>query len=164
MDAFSLNSSPMALVDRQRVEGHPLHRPERIGLIAHGGQLFAQRGGSPVLDDDRVTGFVLVQDEATAHRVILPLAELVTTGVQLVVSYPRRGTFATGMDIADLAHISEIRAQLEPLAAERARTSPLYARLKPQRYLDVDGASPRRHLVKLCTRCLRGNVLPWPLR
>jgi DNA-binding GntR family transcriptional regulator len=41
-------------------------------------------------------------------------------GDRLVVSYPRRGTFATGMDIADLAHISEIRAQLEPLAARRA--------------------------------------------
>lgn len=39
---------------------------------------------------------------------------------RLVVSYPRRGTFATGMDITDLAHISEIRAQLEPLAARRA--------------------------------------------
>ena len=39
---------------------------------------------------------------------------------RLVVSYPRRGTFATGMDIADLAHISEIRVQPEPLAARRA--------------------------------------------
>lgn len=41
-------------------------------------------------------------------------------GDRLVVSYPRRGTFATGMDIVDLAHISEIRVQLEPLAARRA--------------------------------------------
>jgi hypothetical protein len=41
-------------------------------------------------------------------------------GDRLVVSYPRRGTFATGMDIADLAHVSEIRVQLEPLAARRA--------------------------------------------
>ncbi|MGY1683900.1 GntR family transcriptional regulator [Geodermatophilus sp. SYSU D01176] len=41
-------------------------------------------------------------------------------GDRLVVTYPRRGTFATGMDITDLAHISEIRAQLEPLAARRA--------------------------------------------
>jgi DNA-binding GntR family transcriptional regulator len=41
-------------------------------------------------------------------------------GDRLVVAYPRRGTFATGMDISDLAHISEIRAQLEPLAARRA--------------------------------------------
>src|SRR3954469_6193337 len=39
---------------------------------------------------------------------------------RLVVSYPRRGTFATGMDISDLAQISEIRAQLEPLAARPA--------------------------------------------
>ena len=37
-----------------------------------------------------------------------------------MVAYPRRGTFATGVDIADLAGISEIRAQLEPLAARRA--------------------------------------------
>jgi len=44
-------------------------------------------------------------------------------GDRLVVSYPRRGTFATGMDIADLAHISDIRAQLEPLAARRASRS-----------------------------------------
>jgi DNA-binding GntR family transcriptional regulator len=39
---------------------------------------------------------------------------------RLVVSYPRRGTFATAVDITDLAYISEIRTQLEPLAARRA--------------------------------------------
>jgi DNA-binding GntR family transcriptional regulator len=39
---------------------------------------------------------------------------------RLVVAYPRRGTFATAVDITDLAHISEIRAELEPLAAARA--------------------------------------------
>src|SRR6478735_3747777 len=39
---------------------------------------------------------------------------------RLVVAYARRGTFASGVDIADLAGISEIRAQLEPLAARRA--------------------------------------------
>ena len=42
---------------------------------------------------------------------------------RLVVSYPRRGTFATGIDISDLAYISEIRVQLEPLAARRAAES-----------------------------------------
>ena len=41
-------------------------------------------------------------------------------GDRLVVTFPRRGTFATGVDITDLAHISEIRVQLEPLAARRA--------------------------------------------
>jgi DNA-binding GntR family transcriptional regulator len=39
---------------------------------------------------------------------------------RLVVSYPRRGTFATGVDITDLAYISDLRVQLEPLAARRA--------------------------------------------
>src|SRR6478609_617753 len=39
---------------------------------------------------------------------------------RLVVTFSRRGTFASGVDIADLAGISEIRAQLEPLAARRA--------------------------------------------
>ena len=38
----------------------------------------------------------------------------------LVVSYPRRGTFATGVDITQLADVSEIRELLEPLAARRA--------------------------------------------
>jgi DNA-binding GntR family transcriptional regulator len=32
---------------------------------------------------------------------------------RLVVSYPRRGTFATGVDVADLGHISEIRAMAD---------------------------------------------------
>ncbi|GAB2761955.1 GntR family transcriptional regulator [Salinifilum aidingensis] len=41
-------------------------------------------------------------------------------GDRLVVSYPRRGTFATAVDITDLAYISELRVQLEPLAARRA--------------------------------------------
>lgn len=39
---------------------------------------------------------------------------------RLVVSYPRRGTFATRVEVTDLAYISEIRTQLEPLAASRA--------------------------------------------
>lgn len=41
-------------------------------------------------------------------------------GDHLVVAYPRRGTFAAGVDITDLAEISEIRQLLEPAAAARA--------------------------------------------
>ncbi|MCI9888611.1 GntR family transcriptional regulator [Micrococcales bacterium 31B] len=41
-------------------------------------------------------------------------------GDRLVISYPRRGTFAAGVDIAQLADVSEIRELLEPLAARRA--------------------------------------------
>jgi DNA-binding GntR family transcriptional regulator len=43
---------------------------------------------------------------------------------QLVAVFPRRGMFVTGVDVRDLARISEVRAALEPeaarLAAERA--------------------------------------------
>ena len=41
---------------------------------------------------------------------------------RLVVSYPGRGTFATGVDVTDLGHISEIRMQwsLSPPAARRS--------------------------------------------
>lgn len=38
----------------------------------------------------------------------------------LVISYPRRGTFATIVDITELAEVSELRRVLEPLAARRA--------------------------------------------
>ena len=41
---------------------------------------------------------------------------------RLVIAYPRRGTFATTVDITDLAHIQEIRRQLEPVVAARAAT------------------------------------------
>jgi DNA-binding GntR family transcriptional regulator len=39
---------------------------------------------------------------------------------RLVVSFPRRGTFSTGVDVADLRHISQIRVNLEPVAARSA--------------------------------------------
>ncbi|KOX13309.1 GntR family transcriptional regulator [Nocardiopsis sp. NRRL B-16309] len=39
---------------------------------------------------------------------------------RMVIAYPRRGTFATDVHIADLAHISEVRRTLEPLAAASA--------------------------------------------
>lgn len=40
----------------------------------------------------------------------------------LVVIYPRRGTFATDVQMTDLAHISEVRRHLEPVAAAAAAT------------------------------------------
>jgi DNA-binding GntR family transcriptional regulator len=71
------------------------------------------RPGDPIDDDVLAKSFGVGR---TPVREALKRLE----GDRLVVSYPRRGTFATGMDIADLAHISEIRIQLEPLAARRA--------------------------------------------
>ncbi len=71
------------------------------------------RPGDPIDDDELAADLGVGR---TPVREALKRLE----GDRLVVSYPRRGTFATGMDISDLAHISEIRAQLEPLAARRA--------------------------------------------
>ena len=58
---------------------------------------------------------------------------------RLVVAFPRRGTFATDVNISDLSHISEVRRTLEPLAAagaaeratseDRARLTALRSRL-----------------------------------
>lgn len=38
----------------------------------------------------------------------------------MVVTFPRRGTFATTVDITELAAVSEVRLVLEPLAARKA--------------------------------------------
>lgn len=42
---------------------------------------------------------------------------------RLVVTYPRRGTFASEVNVTDLAHIFEVRQHLEPAAAESAASS-----------------------------------------
>src|SRR3712207_57107 len=67
-------------------------------------------------------------------------------GDRLVVSYPRRGTFATGMDISDLAHISDIRAQLEPLAARRAAERTVRTRHAELEDLEIGRASCRERV------------------
>jgi DNA-binding GntR family transcriptional regulator len=71
------------------------------------------RPGDPLNDD------ALAQELGTGRT---PVREALKRleGDRLVVAYPRRGTFATAVDITDLAHISDIRVQLEPLAASRA--------------------------------------------
>ncbi|GAB2900492.1 GntR family transcriptional regulator [Neomicrococcus lactis] len=68
----------------------------------------------------------------------------------LVVSYPRRGTFATAVDIKDLASISDVRRALEPLAAARAATNApsairqkLLEKAEQIESLDVDAMSNR---------------------
>ncbi|MCV7420406.1 GntR family transcriptional regulator [Mycobacterium yunnanensis] len=71
---------------------------------------------------------------------------------RLVVAYPRRGTFATAVDMTDLADISEIRKQLEPTAAARAaRTASTGARVRlealARSIADIgDGDDPREVL------------------
>jgi DNA-binding GntR family transcriptional regulator len=51
----------------------------------------------------------------------------------LVAVYPRRGTFATAIDITDLAHVSDVREQLEGHAAFRAAQ-----RLTPTQRRELD--------------------------
>jgi DNA-binding GntR family transcriptional regulator len=73
---------------------------------------------------------------------------------RLVVAYPRRGTFATGVDMTDLADISEIRKQLEPIAAARAaRTASQETRRRLAAIVEEvakigDGEDPRQVLRK----------------
>src|SRR4051812_49617186 len=75
--------------------------------------MLAIRPGDPIDDD------ALAQDLGVGRTPVREALKRLEVD-RLVVSYPRRGTFATGMDISDLAHISEIRAPLEPLAARPA--------------------------------------------
>jgi DNA-binding GntR family transcriptional regulator len=77
---------------------------------------------------------------------------------RLVVSFPRRGTFATGVDVADLRHISQIRVNLEPVAARSAA--------------DNASAAVRAHLLELADRTDalevgnidRDELMRWDLR
>jgi DNA-binding GntR family transcriptional regulator len=76
---------------------------------------------------------------------------------RLVIAYPRRGTFATTVDITDLAHIQEIRKQLEPVVAARAAsTAPLETRRKLSELADeiahLDPDDDPRSLLRLDIR------------
>ncbi|MEU6134812.1 GntR family transcriptional regulator [Nocardioides sp. NPDC047086] len=67
----------------------------------------------------------------------------------LVVSYPRRGTFATAVDVTELGAISDLRQQLEPFAAYRAAsaaTEPVRAELRAmaERVRALDGTGEDR--------------------
>lgn len=72
---------------------------------------------------------------------------------RLVIAYPRRGTFATAVDLTDLADISEIRRQLEPTAAARAaRTASPESRSRlgalVQSIADIDDADDAREILR----------------
>ena len=73
----------------------------------------------------------------------------------LVVAYPRRGTFAAGVDITDLAEISEIRQLLEPAASARAarmaspRTRQELREFAREVELLLDGRRGQRDLMRL---------------
>ncbi|WP_219414687.1 GntR family transcriptional regulator [Pseudonocardia nigra] len=99
--ASELSGAPLSLADRA-------YEGIRDRLV-----MLDIRPGEPLNDD------ALAQELGTGRT---PVREALKRleGDRLVVAYPRRGTFATAVDITDLAHISEIRVELEPLAASRA--------------------------------------------
>lgn len=71
------------------------------------------RPGSPINEDQ--LGASLGIGRTPVREALKRLAH-----ERLVVAYPRRGTFATDVHITDLAHISEVRQHLEPIAAADA--------------------------------------------
>ncbi len=81
--------------------------------------------GAPI--DEDVLGGELEMGRTPVREAIKRLAL-----ENLVTVFPRRGTFASEINITDLAHISDVRTQLEAHAAARAAeriTEPLRAEL-----------------------------------
>ena len=79
---------------------------------------------------------------------------------RLVVSYPRRGTFATAVDITDLAYISDIRVQLEPLAARRAAENAATSTALRAELEDLADATDALDIPELT----RDELMRWDLR
>ena len=92
--------------------------------------------GSPI-NDERVAAELA--SGRTPVREALKRLEM----ERLVVSYPRRGTFATEVQITDLGHLTEVRQKLEPLAAScAARRATARHKLALTNLLDeLDGAA-----------------------
>lgn len=92
------------------------------------GGLIAERAYHQLLDRiitlDLAPGTVLREDELMAELRIgrTPLREAVKRLAleRFVAVRPRRGTYVTEVDTASILHITEVRAELEPYAAEIA--------------------------------------------
>ncbi|MCW2768339.1 MAG: rspR 2 [Nocardioides sp.] len=105
------------------------------------------RPGSPINEDQ--LGASLGMGRTPVREALKRLAY-----ERLVVAYPRRGTFATDVNITDLAHISEVRLHLEPIAAagaarratteERAALGGQAARLKSEAMSGLDASALMR--------------------
>ena len=76
----------------------------------------------------------------------------------LIVVYPRRGTFASSVNITSLSDITDVRAQLEPHAAERAaRLADAGDRREVAKLMALlaDGTSSQTSLIELDARIHR---------
>ena len=76
---------------------------------------------------------------------------------KLVVVYPRSGSYASQVDVADLASLCDIRERLEGLAAERAASGARYEERQDLRRLldELESDSPPSRLLELDTAAHR---------
>ena len=96
--------------------------------VAVPGELLADRAYAELRDRIVTLAIALgepINEDALGHELEMgrtPVREAIMRLAleRLVTVYPRRGTFATAVDITDLAHLSEVRRALEPVAAEGA--------------------------------------------
>ena len=139
-----------------------------VGATAGAGELMADRAyaemrdrivtlrippGSPIDEDALGKEFAMGRTPVREAIKRLSLENLVTV-------FPRRGTFASEINITDLAHIADVRVQRERLAADRAAE-----RIAPAQHdqLDAllaeldrsDATADARELVQLDTRVHR---------
>src|SRR5699024_10926121 len=64
--------------------------------------------------------YTQLADEYGVVRTPMLVALTILESDQLDVTYPLRGTIASQVYVTELAHVSEVRQALEPLAARRA--------------------------------------------
>lgn len=102
---------PMELADAPISLAEQAYRDIRDRLI-----MLDIRPGAPINDGQ------LAQELGVGRTPVREALKRLETD-HLVVSYPRRGTFATIVDITELADVSELRRALEPLAARKAALS-----------------------------------------
>jgi DNA-binding GntR family transcriptional regulator len=101
-------------VTSSAVSGEPLSLADQAyGIVRDRLIMLDIRPGEPINDDH-------VARELGLGRTPVREALKRLERERLVVAYPRRGTFATEINITDLGHISEVRQQLEPIAASAA--------------------------------------------
>ena len=100
-----------------------LHVEERSPAISLAGLAYQQIKDRLIMLDirpgDPINDVALAAELGVGRTPVREALKRLETD-HLVVSYPRRGTFATVVDVTELGSISDIRQLLEPHAARRA--------------------------------------------
>lgn len=100
-----------------------LHAEERSPAVSLAGLAYQQIKDRLIMLDirpgDPINDVALAAELGVGRTPVREALKRLETD-HLVVSYPRRGTFATVVDVTELGSISDIRQLLEPHAARRA--------------------------------------------